>query len=1814
MKRKLKDFIVDPKGQWNHPGKKTYIPNANGSITMRGVKYPVLGIDDQGNQQMMYPNQEYQFPGNGVYEIPMAQSGGTFDPETDEFIGFSDELPEAQEGLEKKGFDSLSESQKALLQKGNNLDKVKGWYEKYPEEMQNYKAFIDQHNADDYLKLYDTEKEKFDESVKNNAEWHKDWYAKRAQLPRFKDVATQRLNNYTDEDIKSVNLVDPVNFAFSTWKDQQQSMIGRVQKNSETGQWEVKPVDPNAPPSKFEFPTDKLFGEYDGNTKQVLVNSKLVNQGYYDVNGKLHNQTVDHETDHKQDYDYPQHNTVNKISRDNWKNLNNSFENYFEIVGEESKNPKDNLPVDPLQEIINYGDIRNDDRTRVDNDYGRDIYQYQPTEVRSRLDIWRQYNNIDALKDYSEDEIRTIMQKNDKDPNLPRNIKELFQTIKQDPSNLRFIHNSYVSNDKQSPLDRFIPQDDIQKAQRGSQVRNPIYTTDPNDPRIQMYNDSLNAYNTYFNYVNKIKNTPIPGTQEKYMSIRDSIPSLADGTFKNINSTGWDFPYINNSPGGWPALMIGKYKKPVQPIKYKRPVVNLEELKSLDTNTIPIEETPMELSKRGTGEPFKPSRVVLRELGNISRYNNNEEGVIKEPYKNSHEVYMDDKKGWRKVTPEEYEYLIKQYPGSNQPSGWTKPIKKAQTGLQTGERFVEMDIPSHRYQADLSEGQTYIRDPRVWNPVTNSRIVPNRDLKAGNYSNNVIRRLTEAAYRNNRDPYFGIAAALQETNLGKTDPNFGHVLNVKPYPNPTPEDDIYRAQNEAYQKAKRLGYTTPEMQLQVYNGLGKIFPTTEQDYHGFKAKSFYGVPVPKEGIDLKKNPLYGKQIVNLRDSVLLQNPQLVDFVNKATNEYADKYSIELAKKAAKNIDLTDMDQVISGMAKFAKTNPREFKRLQQVYLKKNKKQTGGTFNPDTDEFIGYSDELDKFQKAGEYKPIEGTNRKVTPEGIQYPKGTNGIAYNVDIAPGVEIVDNMPDNLKRYGAMLPTGLPENEAERVYDDFLRKYNYSKNKNERDTVIDLTNQKMGWFPFNAIPSEQYSSILGNNYVERKTQNTGNPEDYAKNWITRMSNPEDTFRNKDYAEEAGSYYHTKDIPAFYGIEGGKFKVGNPKDFSENTLIVPVRNSTTPYAKIEKEDGIFNNKTYTYDKSGNKIWNLNSKDKFIVYSPKTKKAIFRSQKERGSVAESKKILEDFAKENPDAYIIPMDEGRFKSYLSSSDGLSENDIKNWNRKAGNILESYLIQDPQNPNTPINSPSGTGYGYNFGILKKEGGENLPTYQKKGQVNSYPSTAMTYNDNRSFYDSNAVIPGNKTENDPRYNDWVKKMIYEGKIAYDPTTGKSYPLNNKISVPEGRAERATAEYARKPVDERLRTNKDARKDAVMQSMIDVGNNPAFYAPGAIATGALASGYLPAIGRGVIGGLSQSLPGMSGVAGATYGNLLGSYAATDALVNRIPQIPGQLSRGEYGDAAANAAMSGLDLYGANMISPLAKNAGKLFREQIYNAVDPVGYGVREKILRAPKTWARNTFYPNRRLEILQNDFNPWGLKEDKIRMAKNRLDSWRLGLGLDQKYDTFRYAGDNTYAIKNMKPRTGSFADLYSDILASEVAKRGFIYGDDALVNIARRNELAKAKSSLGPASFKDYYSRLTRNQQNAPWKQMRIVEPAKNSKFTHSVYDNDFDQGIMGNYRWDVNKLDDGNIHFQSNDTWDINPWEKRGSVNLDNTTPSPGYRKWNPFSNLEFLKAVGGKPFNIQNNFTIDPKTFEIIDSFKKGGSFNPNTDEFLGFVD
>ena len=69
--------IKDDRGQWAYPGEITEI-NSN-DITMQGVDYPVLGISDTGDTQMMYPDQDYKFDGNKVTEYPIMKNGGWLD-------------------------------------------------------------------------------------------------------------------------------------------------------------------------------------------------------------------------------------------------------------------------------------------------------------------------------------------------------------------------------------------------------------------------------------------------------------------------------------------------------------------------------------------------------------------------------------------------------------------------------------------------------------------------------------------------------------------------------------------------------------------------------------------------------------------------------------------------------------------------------------------------------------------------------------------------------------------------------------------------------------------------------------------------------------------------------------------------------------------------------------------------------------------------------------------------------------------------------------------------------------------------------------------------------------------------------------------------------------------------------------------------------------------------------------------------------------------------------------------------------------------------------------------------------------------------------------------------------------------------------------------------------------------------------------------------------------------------------------------------------------------------------------------------------
>lgn len=208
-----------------------------------------------------------------------------------------------------------------------------------------------------------------------------------------------------------------------------------------------------------------------------------------------------------------------------------------------------------------------------------------------------------------------------------------------------------------------------------------------------------------------------------------------------------------------------------------------------------------------------------------------------------------------------------------------------------------------------------IKDDRKVSATTNQPVNPNKDLVSGNYDTNKVDMLIHYAKIYGIDPYKLISMDLQETGLGNskkdlvahnntlippghvlmgdndintpskvkekafTDLNIDHSIDYNQYNNILGYDNFARVYQDKVNYAKSLGLNSEEQQLQAFNGFGKVFPSTEQDYNGFKMKKIYGVDVPSTGIDMKQNPLYGKRVLDYSNNVLKNSPDIVNAVD-----------------------------------------------------------------------------------------------------------------------------------------------------------------------------------------------------------------------------------------------------------------------------------------------------------------------------------------------------------------------------------------------------------------------------------------------------------------------------------------------------------------------------------------------------------------------------------------------------------------------------------------------------------------------------------------------------------------------------------------------------------------------------------------------------------------------------------------------------------------------------------------------------------------------------------------------------------------------
>ena len=139
----------------------------------------------------------------------------------------------------------------------------------------------------------------------------------------------------------------------------------------------------------------------------------------------------------------------------------------------------------------------------------------------------------------------------------------------------------------------------------------------------------------------------------------------------------------------------------------------------------------------------------------------------------------------------------------------------------------------------------------------------------------IMSRIIRKAKQAKIDPYTALALAHQETGMapgGDTEWNPFHLIDNRP-------DDLVDAGiktlKDKMDYARRLGKTNEADIIQGFNGYGKVGKNTEG-----KQKMMYGIDVSQQPIDMNRNPVYGKRIIDIRDNILKKNPDIVKLVSE----------------------------------------------------------------------------------------------------------------------------------------------------------------------------------------------------------------------------------------------------------------------------------------------------------------------------------------------------------------------------------------------------------------------------------------------------------------------------------------------------------------------------------------------------------------------------------------------------------------------------------------------------------------------------------------------------------------------------------------------------------------------------------------------------------------------------------------------------------------------------------------------------------------------------------------------------------------------
>lgn len=169
-----------------------------------------------------------------------------------------------------------------------------------------------------------------------------------------------------------------------------------------------------------------------------------------------------------------------------------------------------------------------------------------------------------------------------------------------------------------------------------------------------------------------------------------------------------------------------------------------------------------------------------------------------------------------------------------------------------------------------------------------------KGVKAGKYSRAKIMSAIKAARAVGVDPAQYLALGWQESDLGNAKVKGRRGSWDAPFAMAHDIDDNQQKEIEALaqktgvdplilrgavalrgklQYAKQLGFKDEASALQAYNGYGTITP---KQFGG--ATQAYGVDI-SNGVDMRKNPLYGKRLLELKQDIL-KNKAIQQLLNQ----------------------------------------------------------------------------------------------------------------------------------------------------------------------------------------------------------------------------------------------------------------------------------------------------------------------------------------------------------------------------------------------------------------------------------------------------------------------------------------------------------------------------------------------------------------------------------------------------------------------------------------------------------------------------------------------------------------------------------------------------------------------------------------------------------------------------------------------------------------------------------------------------------------------------------------------------------------------